>query len=250
MTTTDHIDEALRVRSEFQANLSHELRTPLAGIIGYAELMLSESAGTLAPAQRQYVTDMLSGARQMLQLVTDVLDLAKLQSGQMPFHCQPLDLQRLVDDVRDVLGALALRKRLRLEVEVDPRVRRVVGDAAKLKQVLCVFGANAIQFTPEGGQVVLRAQPEEGDRFRVEVEDSGSAIPADEIGHLFQPFPPHAVGAPGRRGAGLGLALVHSLIEAQGGTVGARSQPGRGSLFFAVLPRTARLARALAGAPR
>jgi signal transduction histidine kinase len=240
MSTDDHIDEATRVRSQFQANLSHELRTPLAGIIGYAELLLGESAGALAPTQRRYVGDVLAGARQMLQLVTDVLDLAKLQAGQMPFHAHALDLHALVDDVREVLSALAARKNLRLEAEVDPRVRRVTADGGKLKQVLGVFGANAIQFTPEGGRVTLRAGTEDGNRFRIEVEDSGSPIPAGEMGRLFQAFPPLEHGTPGRRGDGLGLALVQGLIEAQGGTVGARSQPGRGSLFFAVLPRTVR----------
>jgi signal transduction histidine kinase len=183
--------------------------------------------------------------------VTDVLDLARLQSGQMAFHPQPLDLREVMEDVRDVLAALGDRKGLRLETDVDPRVRQVTADAAKLKQVLCVFGANAIHFTPERGLVALRAQPEDGDRFRVEVEDSGSAIPLEEMDRLFQPFPPLELGTPGRRGAGLGLALAHSLVQAQGGTVGARSHPGRGSLFFAVLPRSARRAAiALVGAPR
>jgi signal transduction histidine kinase len=251
MTTADHTEPPLRVDSDFQANLSHELRTRLAGIMGYAELMLSESEGTLGPVQRRRVSDMLTGARQMLQLVTDVLDLAKLQSGQMQFHPQSLDLQRLVGDVRDVLAALADKKRLRLEALVDPRVRLVTVDSGKLKQVLCVFGANAIQFTPEGGRIALRAGPEDGDRFRVEVEDSGSTIPVEEMGRLFQAFPPVGLGTPERRGAGLGLALAHSLVEAQGGTVGARSNPGRGTLFFAVLPCTVRpRVTALAGAAR
>jgi signal transduction histidine kinase len=245
MNTADHIDEALRSRSEFQASLSHELRTPLAGIIGYAELMLGEGAGTLAPEQRRYVNDMLAGARQMLQLVTDVLDLAKLQSGQMEFHFAPVDLDRLIGDVRDVLSALAARRNLRLEMTVDPIVRRVTADATKLKQVLCVFGANAIQFSPEGGRVALRAEAEDGDRFRIEVEDSGHPIPVEEMGRIFQAFP--SLDYPGRRGTGLGLALVHSLIQAQGGAVGARSQPGRGSLFFAVLPRSVRVAPSAQG---
>jgi PAS domain S-box-containing protein len=230
--------EANRLKSEFLANMSHELRTPLNAIIGFSELMHDGRLGPISSEHKEYLGDVLTSARHLLHLINDLLDLAKIEAGKMVFRAEPTHLPLVIGEVRDSLRALAANKRLHVETEVDASVEHIVTDAGKLKQILYNYLSNAIKFTPDGGRVVIRGQPEGADRFRVAIEDTGIGIRAEAIDRLFQEF--HQLDASTSKkhaGTGLGLALTRRLVEAQGGEVAVHSVPGEGSTFMAILPR-------------
>jgi len=232
------VQEANRLKSEFVANMSHELRSPLNGIIGFAELMHGGKVGPMSDPHKEYLGDILTSSRHLLQLINDVLDLARVEAGRMEFHPEPVDLAKLVGEVRDGLRTLAAAKRIQVKTQIDPGLTGVTADPAKLKQLLYNYLSNALKFTPEGGQVTLRARPEAADTYRIEVEDTGIGIRPEDLGRLFVEFQQLDAGAAKKhKGTGLGLALTKRIVEAQGGQVGVRSAPGAGSVFFAVLPR-------------
>ena len=232
------IQDANRLKSEFLANMSHELRTPLNAIIGFAQLIHDGKVGPVRADQQEYLGDILTSANHLLQLINDVLDLSKVESGVLEFRPEPVQLTKQITEVRNILQPLAANKRLEIKVDVSRDVERIVIDPAKLKQVLYNYLSNAIKFTSEEGRITVRARSEDPDRFRLEVEDTGIGITPAEIDQLFVAFRQLDSGAAKRhQGTGLGLALTKKIVEAQGGTVGVRSVPGSGSVFFVVLPK-------------
>ena len=231
-------DRASRIKSQFLANMSHELRTPLNGIIGFTQLMHDGKAGPVSTEHQEYLGDVLTSARHLLALINDILDLAKVESGSLEFRPEPVNPGDLIHEVRNVVGGLATRKRVRLDTAIDPSLRPLMLDPAKLKQVLYNYVSNAIKFTAEDGQVTLRVMAEGADAVRFEVEDTGIGVRAEDLPRLFVEFEQIDPGLAKRHeGTGLGLALTKRLVEAQGGRVGVHSTFGRGSVFFAVLPR-------------
>jgi PAS domain S-box-containing protein len=234
------IEEANRLKSEFVANMSHELRTPLNSVIGFAELMATGKVGVLAENHQEYLGDILASSKHLLQLINDVLDLAKVESGKIEIRPELLDVKKLVSEVRDILRGLAGERRTKIELDVDQAPADVVLDAAKFKQVLYNYLSNAIKFTPDGGFVKVRVLPEAPDNVRIEVEDTGIGVRREDLHRLFIEFQQLDAGT-GKKyaGTGLGLAVTKRIVEAQGGSVGVRSIIGVGSTFWAVLPRVA-----------
>jgi PAS domain S-box-containing protein len=231
------IQEASRLKSEFLANMSHELRTPLNSIIGFADLLHDGEVPQGSPQHREFLADILKSGRHLLQLINDVLDLAKVEAGKIDFCPEPVDLARLAGEVTAVLRTVAATKNIRLEINIDPAAARASLDPGRLKQVLYNYVSNALKFTPDSGRVIIRTAPERGDMFRIEVEDTGIGITAQDISRLFVEFQQLDAGASKKHGGtGLGLALTKRIVEAQGGTVGVKSKVGQGSVFFAVLP--------------
>ncbi|HEY3886422.1 MAG TPA: ATP-binding protein, partial [Vicinamibacterales bacterium] len=230
------MQEASRLNSEFLANMSHELRTPLNANIGFADLM---HRGKVEPADHhEYLGDILTSSRHLLQLINDVLDLAKIESGKMEFRPEAVDLTKLVGEVRDILRGLAASKRLRVETTIEPDVATVIVDPARVKQILYNYLSNAIKFTPEDGSIHVRITAEDATLFRIDVEDTGIGITTEQLGQLFVEFQQlDASTAKKYQGTGLGLALTKRLVEAHGGRVLVRSVPGQGSTFSAILPR-------------
>lgn len=232
------LERATRLKSEFLANMSHELRTPLNAIIGFAELMHDGRVGPVSAAHQEYLGDILTSSRHLLQLINDILDLSKIEAGKMEFHPEPVELTKVIAEVTDILRPIAAQKRIRVEPQVDASIVQAVIDPAKLKQVLYNYLSNALKFTPEGGRITVRALPEGSRDFRLEVEDTGIGIAAEDQSRLFQEFQQLDGGTNKRyQGTGLGLALTKRIVEAQSGHVGVVSSPGEGSCFFAVLPR-------------
>jgi signal transduction histidine kinase len=237
-TQNRRIQEASRLKSEFLANMSHELRTPLNAIIGFAELLYDGQVPLDSPTHREFLGDILSSGRHLLQLINDILDLAKVEAGKLEFRPERVEIPKLVGEVVAILRTTAAHKQIRIETEVDPSVAVLTVDPARLKQVAYNYLSNALKFTPTGGRVVLRIKPDDGDRFRLEVEDTGIGIAPSDLGRLFVEFQQLEAGAAKRhQGTGLGLALTRRLVEAQGGLVGVRSEVGVGSTFHACLPR-------------
>ncbi len=235
------IQEANRIKSEFLANMSHELRTPLNAIIGFADVLHSGMVPLGSERGAEFLGHIGTSGRHLLQLINDVLDLSKVESGTFDFYPEALDLPRLVHEVSDILHADAARKGVQIDVELDPSLAGLVLDPSRLKQVLYNFMSNAIKFTPDGGRVTVRAMANGETHFRIEVEDTGIGIAEADLGKLFQQFSQvHGGSAKMHQGTGLGLALTRRLAELQGGTVGVRSELGVGSVFHAQLPRVVR----------
>jgi PAS domain S-box-containing protein len=232
------IEEPSRLKSEFVANMSHELRTPLNSIVGFTELMMDARFGPLPDRYQEFAKIMHASSQHLLQLINDILDLAKVESGKIDFQPELVDLSAVIAEATAIITGLAAKRKIALGVELDQALGRVYLDPMRLKQVLYNYLSNAVKFTPEGGRVVLRARAEEGDRFRIEVEDTGIGIKPEEEDKLFIEFQQlDASTAKKFPGSGLGLALTRRLVEAQGGTVGVRSVFGTGSTFFATLPQ-------------
>ena len=230
--------EANRLKSQFLANMSHELRTPLNAIIGFADLLHRGTVKPESPKHHEYLGHIGNSGRHLLQLINDVLDLSKVESGKFEFFPEPVQLPKLVSEVMGVLQNAAQRKRLQMQVEIDPALGELVLDPVRLKQVLYNYLSNAIKFTPDEGQVTVRARAEGAKRVRIEVEDTGIGIAPGDIERLFGEFQQLESGYGKRhQGTGLGLALTQRLVHAQGGSVGVRSVLGHGSVFHLVLNR-------------
>jgi PAS domain S-box-containing protein len=230
------VREASRMKSEFLANMSHELRTPLNAIIGFSTI-LREASSDVTPEQRvEFLGDILTSGRHLLQLINDVLDLSKVEAGKLEFRPEPVEIDRVVREVLSVLKEAAASKGLGISVDVEP-LTDVYLDAGRLKQVLYNYVSNALKFTPATGRVIIRTRAEGAAMWRLEVEDSGIGIAEQDLRRLFVEFEQvDASTAKQHGGTGLGLALTKRLIEAQGGQVGVRSTLGQGSVFWATLP--------------
>lgn len=231
------MQEANRLKSEFLANMSHELRTPLNAIIGFSELMYNGKVGPVPEEHREYLGDILTSARHLLQLINDVLDLTKVEAGKMEFRPEALDLAKVTTEVKDILRGLASQRRIGVEVEVAPDLSKVFLDGSKFKQVLYNYLSNAIKFTPEEGKVRVRIAPEKQGWFRLSVQDTGIGIKPQDLHKLFIEFQQLDAGTAKKyAGTGLGLALTKRIVEAQGGKVEVQSEPGKGSVFSALFP--------------
>jgi signal transduction histidine kinase len=204
------------------AAMSHELRTPLNTIIGFTELLFYGRVAPDSAEHHEFLGDILASGRHLLQLINDVLDLAKVEAGKLELRPEPFVVESMITEVTSVLRTLSLQKRICVQVEADRSLDVVVIDPTRFKQVVYNYLCNALEVTPEGGRVVVRTCPESADSFRLEVEDSGTGVAPEQA----QPL-----------GTGLGLALTRRIVEAQGGSVGVRSCPGQGSVLHAVLPR-------------
>ena len=232
------IQEANRLKSQFLANMSHELRTPLNAVIGFADLLQSNSVPADSPKHAQFLGHIATSGRHLLQLINDVLDLSKVESGKFEFFPEPVQLPTLLKEVTDVLHTATQRKQIVIGLQIERGLTDLVLDTARLKQVLYNYLSNAIKFTAQGGRVTVRATAQGARHVRIEVEDTGIGISPTDLSRLFVEFQQLDAGySKQHQGTGLGLALTRRLVEAQGGSVGVRSTVGVGSVFHVVLNR-------------
>ncbi|HEY7115616.1 MAG TPA: ATP-binding protein [Tepidisphaeraceae bacterium] len=230
--------ESNRLKSEFLANVSHELRTPLNSILGFAEL-LRETVGEKVDARTtRYLQNILTSGRNLLALITDLLDLAKIEAGRMEVRSAPLSLNDLFEGLIGILKPLSEKKDLSIVAGVTGDVPILRTDAAKLQQVLYNFLSNAIKFSPAGGQIDLRAERvDDGEQVKISVTDRGPGIEPDKQQMIFEKFR-QIDGSVTREhgGTGLGLAISKELTTLLGGSIGVRSTPGDGATFWVMLP--------------
>ena len=231
----ERAERASRAKSEFLAGMSHELRTPLGAVIGFAQLLRDGKAGPLTDTQREYLDDVLVGARHLRVVVDDTLDLARIEAGIIDIRPRPVDLEGIVDETIATVAPLAAERGVKLERAIDPRAREIVSDAARVRQVLLNYVTNAIKFSERGGRVTIGVAPEGDARVRLAVSDRGRGIAESDIPRLFVEF--QRLGVQDVAGSGLGLAVTRRIVESLGGTVGVESAEGAGSTFHAVLPR-------------
>jgi signal transduction histidine kinase len=233
---TRQLEVANRHKSEFLANMSHELRTPLNAVIGFSEVLLERMFGELNPKQDEYLQDIMASGRHLLSLINDILDLSKIEAGRMELELTAFELPVAIENALIVVRERAARHGVRLAVAVETGVGTVVADERKIKQVLLNLLSNGIRFTPEGGQVAVRASPADG-VTEVSVSDTGIGIAAGDQEAIFEEF--RQVGtdyARKREGTGLGLTLARRFVELHGGKIWVKSEVGQGSTFTFTIP--------------
>jgi signal transduction histidine kinase len=229
------LEEASQHKSQFLANMSHELRTPLNAILGYTELMADGAYGEPSEKMLGILQRLEANGRHLLGLINDVLDLSKIEAGQLELELSDYSVQDIAQTVRSTLEPLAADKKLAFKVEVASQLPSGHGDGRRLTQVLINLVGNAIKFT-DAGEVAIKAETNNGS-FHVSVRDTGPGISAADQAKLFQEFQ-QADNAITRKkgGTGLGLAISKRIIEMHGGKIWVESQPGQGSTFAFTLP--------------
>jgi two-component system, NarL family, sensor histidine kinase BarA len=221
--------ESNRLKGDFLSTMSHELRTPLNSIIGFSEILLS--ADNLTEKQHRYAANIMTGGQQLLALINDILDLAKMESGKLRLHPETVPVTDLCEQAVTLFRPVAEKKNVELRVSIPADLPPVRQDAGKVRQILANLLSNAIKFTPEGGRVTLKATVADGE-FRLLVQDTGVGIAADEQEAVFDKF--RQASNPLTReqgGTGLGLSIVRELAKLLGGDVQLHSELGRGSTF-------------------
>jgi len=229
-------ERANKAKSQFLASMSHELRTPLNAILGFSELLSDDTSDKFDKGTRRRFLDQIhSSGQHLLQLINDILDLSKVEAGQMELHLQSVELGELVQEVRASIEPLARSKAIVLNTE-SSRELSLIADSAKVKQMLLNLVSNAIKFTPSGGRIDIRVRRLES-WVEIAVSDSGIGIAKEDLGRLFAEFQQLDAG-PGRQqeGTGLGLALTKRFAELHGGQVIVESELGKGSTFTLRLP--------------
>jgi len=228
---------ANQLKSQFLANMSHELRTPLNAIMGFAEAIRDGVSGEPTDEQREFARDIYQAGQQLLKMINDILDLAKVEAGAMELTLEPNDLAALVDEVLRVAKGLARRKGVELREDIEPQHLELTVDAIKIKQVLYNLLSNAIKFTGAGGTVTVRCRADK-ETTVIQVIDTGIGIAPEDRANLFEEF--RQVDSSLTRkheGTGLGLALTKRLVELHGGEISIDSQVGKGSTFTVTLLR-------------
>lgn len=236
MALNAELDRAMRVKSDFIASMSHELRTPLNSILGFSGMMLQGLAGPLNDEQTRQMEMVRSSGEQLLALVNDVLDLAKIESGRVELERAPFDPAALVAALAEQVRPIAHAKGIEVRIDAGNAPASMVGDPDRIAQVLLNFLSNAIKFT-DTGAVSIAVEPRDGAVAFV-VADTGCGIPVDERASVFEEFyQVRSPGAPKSLGTGLGLAIARRLAETMRGSIGFCSEVGVGTTFTLVVPR-------------
>ena len=226
--------QADRIKSEFLAAMSHDFRSPLTVVRGAVELLLGERPGTLTSAQRELAESAERNIRRLEDFTAQLLEMARLEEGQIALDKEEIDAIALVRDVVADHAVLAKQKRQWISLDVDPDPPRVVADRSKMQQALANLIVNAIRYAPHGTPILVAAH-RKGDALRIEVRDHGPGIATEDRQRIFYKFF-RGQNADGTPGSGLGLAIARSLVTLHGGTLEYEENPGGGSAFVTVLP--------------
>jgi two-component system, NtrC family, sensor kinase len=229
------LEAASRHKSEFLANMSHELRTPLNAIIGFSQVLREGMFGDVNAKQAEYLDDILSSAHHLLSLINDVLDLSKVEAGQLELDVAPFSLREALERGVVMVRERATQDCVRVTITRSPDIDVVAGDERRIRQVVFNLLSNAVKFTPAGGAVDVRATQVNGE-VRVSVSDTGPGIAEQDRERVFEEFQQTDAGVEQREGTGLGLALSKRLVELHGGRIWVDSELGQGSTFVFTLP--------------
>jgi len=229
------VERANRMKSEFLASMSHELRTPLNAIIGFSDLLAEQTAGALSSKQQRFVSHIQQGARHLLALINDILDLSKVEAGRLELNRENLSVATVLADVLTGIRAAAAAKTIAVHSSIGPDVT-VFADRIRFKQILLNLLSNAVKFTPEGGKIWVEATERRG-RLTVSVSDTGLGIPVEEQEAIFDAFHQASATTKGvKEGTGLGLAITRRLVEEHGGRIWVESEPGKGARLSFTMP--------------
>jgi len=229
------LETASRHKSEFLANMSHELRTPLNAILGFSQVLQKDLFGELNEKQEEYVEDILSSGNHLLALINDVLDLSKVEAGQIELELAPFSLREAVERGVVMIRERASKNGVALAAEVEPEAQVVTADERRIRQILFNLLSNAVKFTPAGGRIDVSAARVDAE-IQVAVADTGAGIAPQDLDRIFEEFQQTDAGAKQQEGTGLGLALSKRLVELHGGRIWVESELGVGSRFVFTLP--------------
>jgi signal transduction histidine kinase len=229
------LEVASRHKSEFLANMSHELRTPLNAIIGFSQVLRQRLFGPLNAKQEEYLDDILASGNHLLDLINEVLDLSKVEAGQVELDVATFSLRDALERGIVMVRERATKNEVRLSLELAAEVDLVDGDERRVQQVVFNLLSNAVKFTPRGGSVVVASAREDGEVL-VSVTDTGPGIAVEDRERIFGEFQQTDVGVRQREGTGLGLALSKRLVELHRGRIWVESRSGNGSRFVFTLP--------------
>src|SRR5882724_12955046 len=212
------VERATHLKSQFLASMSHELRTPLNAIIGFSDLLHEQTAGQLNDKQKRFVSHIKQGSAHLLQLINDILDLSKIEAGQLELRCEDFQIEDALPEVLSTIRPLAMAKNINVE-KAPMTGLSVYADRVRFKQILYNLLSNAVKFTPKGGQIEIGCSGKE-DLVSIFVKDTGIGIRAEDHAAVFEEFRQIDAGKEStHEGTGLGLAITKRLVERQGGTI-------------------------------
>jgi signal transduction histidine kinase len=229
------LEAASQHKSDFLASMSHELRTPLNAIIGFSQVLREGMVGEVNEKQKEYLEDILSSGNHLLSLINDVLDLSKVEAGQVELDVAPFSLRDALESGVVMVRERATKDGVQVTIAESSGVNVVDGDERRVRQVIFNLLSNAVKFTPAGGSVDVRTAQVNGE-VRVSVADTGPGIAREDLDRIFEEFQQTEAGLEQREGTGLGLALSKRLVELHGGQIWVESEIGEGSTFVFTLP--------------
>jgi PAS domain S-box-containing protein len=225
-----------RAKSEFLSRMSHELRTPLNAMLGFAQLLELDTRQPLTPEQRPWVGQIQQAGWHLLEMINDVLDLSRIESGNLRLQPQALQLAPLIDASLAMVARDAQRRGITISQDTGPGSGRVVGDATRVKQIMTNLLSNAVKYNTDGGRIRIASRRLDADTVEITVTDTGIGLTPQQLGELFQPFNRLGRERTALQGTGIGLVISQRLAELMGGTLRAQSVAGGGSAFLVTLP--------------
>ena len=232
-----HLNEIDRLKTEFLANVSHELRTPLTVIMGYSELLLEQNHDkTEGSTQRKFLKTIYQKSEDLLSLITDLIELSRIESGRVQMNVETLYLEGILCETTDDFSQEATKKKQSLHTDIKGTPLIIKGDRGKVKQIIRNLIENAIKYSPEGGEIIVRGYGKNG-RIFIEVEDNGIGIARENFDQIYQPFKQiNGIYHKKNEGFGLGLTITKNLLKYHNGTIELHSVPGEGCKFTISFP--------------
>ncbi|HZV92597.1 MAG TPA: PAS domain S-box protein [Caldimonas sp.] len=225
-------------KSEFLSRMSHELRTPLNAMLGFAQLLEIDKRQPLSPVQRPWVAQIQQAGWHLLEMINDVLDLSRIESGNLRLQITALELPELVAATVALVGSEAVRRNVRISQDLGPGTAGILGDPTRVKQILTNLLSNAVKYNVDGGRVHVASRLTAADRVEISVTDTGMGMTAEQMSGLFKPFNRLGRERSALQGTGIGLVISRRLAELMGGSITVRSLPGEGSSFTLRLPKS------------
>ena len=240
-------EQANNAKSQFLSRMSHDLRTPLNAVLGFAQLL---KADPLTDEQIESVTQILRAGEHLLDLINEVLDIARIESGRLSLSPEPVGISEIIGHAVELVSPMAGQRQITVSVNLGVHASKfILADRQRLNQVLLNLLSNAVKYNRASGHVIVTTEAVDGNRLRLKVTDTGGGIPAEKLKLLFTPFERLGAEATGVQGTGLGLALSRGLAEAMSGTLGVSSEMDRGSTFWIELPLTQDISATPVAAP-
>ncbi len=242
-------EAASAAKSDFLSSMSHELRTPLNAVLGFAQLMMRDKKTPLTDRQRERIAQILKGGEHLLNLINDVLDLSRIESGHVTISTEPVSVLEVLEEVKSTLNPMAERAGIRVVIEpLRGDLPTITADRTRFAQILMNYGSNAIKYNVPNGVAEFQVSYPADGRVRITVSDTGMGIPDDKHGKIFLPFQRAGQEMGAIEGTGIGLSITKRLAELMGGSVGFESTPGNGSKFWVDMPLHASAVQSVRGA--